>query len=316
MNKAFKILLFFIVSLALVWFLLSLVSFSDVVNSFSLVSFKIIVLAFVFYILANVFRMLRFNLLLKIPKWKLFGIVNRHNFFNNLLPMRLGELSLFYYLRKSRVEMSSAVSYFMLFRIFDMFSIILIFFFALLSLDVVPDSLSGVVYVLFWVFGLFILMFFSFRYFGKGYIYMVKLFGEVFGASRSKAFRKFVDFLYRAFFAFRKISYGQYFYLLFVSLLLWGCLHFANYLIIRELDMAIALPVIIIASSMTIFTNVLPIHGIAGFGTMESIWALVLFGFGFAKEFAISSAFVLHVFQVLFFVLLGIVGFLSVKRKN
>ena len=90
----------------------------------------------------------------------------------------------------------------------------------------------------------------------------------------------------------------------------------ANYLIIRELDVSIALPVIIIASSMTIFTNVLPIHGIAGFGTMESIWALVLFGFGFAKEFAISSAFVLHVFQVLFFVLLGVFGFFGNKNKK
>ncbi len=300
--KPWKIISFFAVSIILVLILLSFVSFQDLKQSFSLVSWRIVFIAFIFYAFANFLRMMRFQSVFNLGKFNLFNIVNLHNFFNNLLPMRLGELSLFYFLKKKNVETSKSVSYFFLFRLFDFFSIVLIFLFALMMLGNVPEFFEGIVYFISVIAIVFLLVFISFREFGKYYVLILEKIGIK---------GKFLKFLIKAYKSLKNVSYSKYFYLMFISLLLWGSLHFANYLIIRELDASILVSIVIIASSMTIFTNLLPIHGVAGFGTMESLWAATLLFFGFAKEFAVSSAFVLHVFQFLFLTVLALFSFFA-----
>ena len=295
----------FIVSLILVWFLLSLIDINDIKYSFSLVSLKTILFSFVLYGFANFLRMMRFKSLFNhIPKLKLFNIVNLHNFFNNLLPLRLGELSLFYLLKKSgKVETTSSVPYFFLLRLFDLFSIVLIFLIALLFFSGVPASFIWIFYLILFLLIIFIFIFFSFRSKGTKYINWIRRF------EKYKIVKKLILFLESSLFAVRELNRLHYVKLLFISFILWTSLYSVNYLIVRSINNEVALPLIIIVSSLTIFTNLLPFYGVGGFGTMESIWSLGFVIFGFSKVFAISSAFVLHIFQFLFLFVLALFSF-------
>ncbi len=87
---------------------------------------------FFFYFLSSLLRALRWNLFFKINTFDMFLINNSHIFLNNILPMRLGELSLFYFLRKRSVSLDKIFYSFLLGRVVDLITIsnlfILLFF--------------------------------------------------------------------------------------------------------------------------------------------------------------------------------------------
>jgi uncharacterized membrane protein YbhN (UPF0104 family) len=57
----------------------------------------------------------------------------------------------------------------------------------------------------------------------------------------------------------------------------------------------------------------LPIHGPAGFGTMEAPWVVILYFLDVPKEDAITSGFSLHIIIIIFSIIMGIYGFLNFR---
>lgn len=70
---------------------------------------------------------------------------------------------------------------------------------------------------------------------------------------------------------------------------------------------------IIIGATFILLTTILPIQGIAGFGTTELIWTLVFVSLGLSKNAAIVSGFSYHILVILFFMILGIYGWLKIR---
>jgi len=74
--------------------------------------------------------------------------------------------------------------------------------------------------------------------------------------------------------------------------------------------------VVILGSTFSIISTLLPIQGIGGFGTSEIAWALAFITLGLSKEVAISSGFGIHILIVVYFLILGSFGIFIIKLNK
>jgi len=74
--------------------------------------------------------------------------------------------------------------------------------------------------------------------------------------------------------------------------------------------------IVILGGTFILLTTVLPIQGVAGFGTTETIWTLVFVPLGLSVDQAIVSGFCYHIVIILYFAILGIYGWITIQVKN
>ncbi|OGZ97686.1 MAG: hypothetical protein A3D41_03280, partial [Candidatus Sungbacteria bacterium RIFCSPHIGHO2_02_FULL_41_12b] len=122
MPKTIKLLISLIVAAGLIFLLARSFNFSDFATLFYKVNWFYILFAFLFYLLVNLVRSWRFNLLLgnSVMFRDVASISFIHNFLVSLLPFRTGELSYAYLLKKYRgVSISTGLGTLFLARFFD-----------------------------------------------------------------------------------------------------------------------------------------------------------------------------------------------------
>jgi uncharacterized membrane protein YbhN (UPF0104 family) len=89
------------------------------------------------------------------------------------------------------------------------------------------------------------------------------------------------------------------------------------YFILLGLGINLNFTKIIMAVAIVLIVNTFPFQGVAGFGTYEGTWALSLMYLGISRELSVTAGFAIHLVQIVFFVALGIVGFLlSHMQRN
>jgi uncharacterized protein (TIRG00374 family) len=107
---------------------------------------------------------------------------------------------------------------------------------------------------------------------------------------------------------------------LLLSLAIWSFSYLLFYLIALSMHINLGLIPILFASSFAVFSTVLPIQGIGGFGTMEGGWALGFIAVGVTKEIAISTGFGFHLIILVYTLFFGGTGYLKIslsrKQKN
>jgi uncharacterized membrane protein YbhN (UPF0104 family) len=96
----------------------------------------------------------------------------------------------------------------------------------------------------------------------------------------------------------------------------WLSLYLFNYILIKTLNIDLDFPTVIFSTSFAVFTTVLPIQGIGGFGTLEGGWSAGLIAAGLKSEVAICSAFIFHMVMIMYFLVLGLLGFFGMKLKK
>ena len=89
-----------------------------------------------------------------------------------------------------------------------------------------------------------------------------------------------------------------------------------TYYIVLALNYAIPLNILLITITFSILSSILPINSVAGFGTVEGVWALILGYFGYTLESAILLSFSLHIIQLIFSGALGLLGWLLLPTKH
>jgi multisubunit Na+/H+ antiporter MnhC subunit len=72
----------------------------------------------------------------------------------------------------------------------------------------------------------------------------------------------------------------------------------------------------IFALTFVFFTTILPIQTIAGFGIIESGWALGFMVMGVSKNEAIASGFSIHIIILIFTLVIGVLGFINIYIKT
>ncbi len=306
-KKLLKGIVFTLVSIMLLWFLFRFINLSDVAAAFSRVTLVGVFVGFVFYVIGYLIRALRFYYLLnrQLPVRTLFSIVCIHNLMNSLLPARLGELSYVYLVKKKNIPLAQGSAGLFLTRIFDLIALILLFLLALfMARDSLPAFFMNLVPAVLALFAVLILISVA--------LILCKPLLHRFRSSSFQVLR----FLYSFIHSFHQEHTRSKLGMLFItSTLLW----ISQFLMIYFMFWGV-LPVngwyLLIGSLFSILSTVLPVQGIAGFGSIEGAWAVGFVLLGVAKETAIATGFVFHLVLVAYFLVLGAAGWWEWRRMR
>ena len=302
------------------------INLGDVISTIQNINPIYLISGFFLYLGTYIFRAWRFHILLneEVSIKDLFSIECVHNMLNNLLPARTGELSYIYLLKTEQNRTTGeALGTLIIARIFD-FIIITIFFLLLFCLlrDLTQSFMVlvffGIIFLVLMIaiiIGLLfygeamlirlkkILVFFDFNIIQIGTYISTKCEETIFCFNSFKA-RKTSDHL-----SVFSLSLG-----------IWSFSYLLFYLIALSMNIDLGYIPILFASSFAVFSTVLPIQGIGGFGTMEGGWALGFIAMGIPKEIAISTGFGFHLIILMYTLFLGVLGyvkiFLTRKKKS
>lgn len=320
-KKIVSILLAFFITVVLVAVLFSHINLNDILTVLTGIDPLSFAIGFILYTFSYVFRSLRFYFLFKkeIGFRDLFDIVCIHNMANNILPARTGELSYVYLLKKlHHKNVGEGVVSLTIARVLDLIAVSLFF---LASAYQIRDMSPEIIEVIF-VICLFMLALISF-------LLLIIFFGTTFSSVLHKIFSALdlhdnklsafllskISNLMESFDDLRKIKKDALMKVFFSSLGIWMSMYFFNCFIVNAMDVRMSFFLVVFATSFAIFTTILPIQGIGGFGTLEGGWVIGFVAVGLTKEIAITTGFTYHIILWMYFLLLGSLGLLSVKLK-
>jgi glycosyltransferase 2 family protein len=322
LTKIFAIL----ITIVLLALLFSQINLGDVIATLKNINPVYLVAGFILYTCSYVLRAWRFHLLLnkEVAIKDLFHIECVHNMLNNLLPLRTGELSYIYLLKSEQNRTTGeALGTLIIARIFD-FIIITVFFLLLFFFtgEITPGFTVLVVIGIIFLISMVVLLIGLLIYGNAMVIQLQKLlrffdFGTIrIGSYITRKLRETIN----CFNSFKAGESGKHHSVIFLTLGIWSFSYLLFYLIALSMNIDLGLIPILFASSFAVFSTVLPVQGIGGFGTMEAGWALGFISVGVTKEIAISTGFGFHLIVLMYTLFLGIWGysgiFLSRKTRN
>ena len=273
--------------------------------------------ALLVYLALNVFRAIRFRILLDksdAPLRILFPITLYHNGLVRVLPAKLGELSYIVLLRsRLNYSMEEGVSSLFGARILELLILVVVFASGIL--------LSGEQFAvqrgqLMLVIGLVFVGSVAGLYFAGNLIrlflrLMRWLFGDFTTGWLAAIQRKLLEIAAE----FDRIRHPRLFAsALFVTCFTYTSSFMTNYILLRSVGVDVELPVMVTVISFGMFGGALPLPALGGFGLVEGVWYLALTQFiEYPGSEASAIGFILHGFQVIAAVLYGLVGYLLIR---
>ncbi len=321
MSPRIRYLLTSTIAVIVVGILLSkLRNLSDIPEKLRSIPTKTLFFAFAIYFLSLPFKALRFRLILdvNVKLHRLISIVSLQTFWTNILPMRTGELSYVYLLKRDeKVSATKGIASLLSASIIDVLLILLMmsgmaWFF---RRDLLEQS------------DLFYWIFFVFPLFGIAiilstaivFLFLPDLRVRAVERMAASATRISVTILARLVESFAKLLREVTALSLNWRLLgIIGCsvvnlgLRFSmQCYLVQAMKMDVGITEIVFALSFTSFFNMFPIQTLGNFGTVEVPWVLALAGLGISREAAIISGFSLHILTLFYSLLLGVYGAVS-----
>jgi uncharacterized protein (TIRG00374 family) len=317
-KQTIAIFIAVIVTIVLIALLLSQIDIRDVIDTLADIEPLYLVIGFGLYVLSYFFRALRFYILLKREAEikDLFKIVCVHNMINNILPFRTGELSYIYLLKKlHNKKVGEGIATLIVARIFDFIIIALLFFTAVL---ISFQGLPSIVNKILWIITIFLISIVALLiilvYFGKKFIVKIKNIFIRFGVINSSILVYLLRKGDETIESFGTIkSKSTFIICAMTSIGVWLSVYLMTQVLLNAMNVQMDIKYVIIASTIPIFSVLLPIQGIAGFGTLESAWTISLMSFGVSKEMSILAGFSLHIISIVYFTVLGGVYYLKLK---
>lgn len=318
MNKK-RALYSIVVTIVLVGILLTQTDFRSILKVLSSVNLYWVILGLVLYVFSYLFRALRFKIILsgKISISDLFPIVCVHGMMNNVLPLRTGELSYIYLIKRKNFSMGEGIATLMVARIFDFIAISFLFLISVVSIKRIPEAISEILLIVGTLLT-FVTLLLIFLISLKGsFIKIIELAVDKLRLNNLRITRFLLSEGRDIIKNFRLIrSKNILIHPFFISVLLWICLYSADYALIHAIGLELDILRVILAATFCYFATILPIQGIAGFGTMEGSLSFGFIIVGISKDIAISSSFAIHILSFSFFMLLGSLGILAMKLKE
>jgi glycosyltransferase 2 family protein len=290
--------------------------FVDLIGRISIIS---LLGAFLSYFMLNIFRAIRFRVLLDkgdTPLRLLIPITLYHNFLVRLLPFKLGEISYIMLLRsRLNYSMEEGVSSLFAARILELLIIVMVFATGILlsgeQFAAQRDGLMIVVIIVFIgsVFGL---------YFAGTLIRVtLNVFDRLWGKVTSRKItiiETIKSKLLQIAVEFDRIRHPQLFIsALSISGFTYTTSFLTNYILLRAVGLDVEVPLAITIISIGMFASAFP-FSVSGFGVVELSWVFGLTQFaGYADTEATSIGFLLHGFQVVAASLFGLVGYLLIQ---
>lgn len=326
MTKIQKYVVSSVVGILLAWFLLSRIDPRDIPKALGSIPLISVLISFLLYTISVFLKALRFKVILstEIRIKRIFPIVSLYMFFSNILPMRAGELSYVYLLKKEE-STSGTKSFASL--IIGALADILVLIFAMFVVGwylrnelierarvianyiksyKIPDIRSNYEFSLIFIIIILIIFFTVFiilkrkklsnqsRLYKGALKIKTKIRGVISEISCVRLDKRFLIIILLSSFI-----------ILFRFLTQWY--------IIKSMDLAIGIIEFSFAILFSVLFSLIPIHGPAGIGTVEAPYVLSLVYLQVPKSDAITSAFVLHILIMIFSVILGIYGIFDLR---
>jgi len=318
-KKSIHLLFISILTIVLLVFLFSQINPTDILVTLSQLSFRTFAVTFGLYSTSLILRSYRFHILLEksLPLKKLTPIIAVHNMINNIMPLRSGELSYLYMLKKNDIRVPKSLATLITARIFDFIVILSFFIISTLfveSFSYLVNTLLALVSV---VFILVLVGVLSLLKFGEKFITLIRRIFRKFNVEKTEKGEFILRKMHEGLGSFRSIHTKRILTQTFLlTVLIWSLQYSIMYLLAISFGIDLNFFAIIVIASLPIFAYILPIQGIAGLGTTEALWAGGVIFLGVSKELAISSGFAIHIIQIVFFLSIGLIGTLILKKQD
>ena len=296
-------ILFFIIAVTLVVFLVSQIDIEKTINAFSSARPGLLLLACCIYFTSNFFKALRFMVIMKdmrVGLFNMFTIVSFHNFFNQIMPARTGELTLIYYLKKiGGVKATKGLHTLIVVRIFDMIIVSLFFVISFILYFGTRQS-SLLLYVGIAMAVISIIALFNIKWIVIALSKVFSGIGSLPFLRDKKLVKKLLEKVQQVEEEFSQFdTRGNLPMIAVTSLLVWTALYTLSFVVIRGFNIDIGYIPALIGATGGILTNVLPINSFGSFGTLEAGWTGGFLLVGMSLQNAVTTGFGNHL--VMFF---------------
>lgn len=322
-KKILSMVFSFILSVVLIWILVSQIKFEEFVQTFTQIYLPALFAFLSIALLGATLRAWRYKLLLQpqhISWGNIFLVTFIRNLFVDLFPARVGSLSYVYVLNKTlKYSFETAASSFVVAVVLDFLTLSPFLVLSILAVGLGATSLSNMTLLAISLF-FFALLFLIFwrmipiaRIFLNFYQWLLKVFkmaDQKWAESSVKKIRLTIDELIKI--KKRKIDWPLFILSLGIRLAKYISLYFLLFSLLRSHGFFLenlSFFKTILGITGAEMSSALPIKGIGGFGTWESAWALTLLLLGFEKRIAILSSSI-HLITNLFEYVLGVASIL------
>jgi uncharacterized protein (TIRG00374 family) len=274
------------------------------------------------YLLATLFRTLRFKWLIyskTIPFSDLFRITAFYHLSLMVLPSKLGELSYPYLLKKiSAMNVTEGLASLIVSRVYDFFIILMILLF-------VSIGFKGLFKVNPFLIILLVALLIGFIIFALSSMSsFLRCFSNVLGrishgiGSRNIRFflwmQEKMNEMAEDFYAIK--ARKTYFPVSVTSLASWIMIFCTFYAYMKGFGIDIPFTKMIFGSTVGVIANALPISGIGNWGTLEAGWAAGFLMVGLSKEKAIATGFGVHIIIFIVCALISFFCWVTFKRQK
>jgi len=276
------------------------------------------------YLGLNILRAWRWRILIHSKKIKfkdIFKVTVLHNFFGNLLPARSGELTYLYFLKKyHQISFSESGATLLFGRIFDVVGIVVLFLFSFILQKPILFTTNKLAQGSFLVLICLILLLVFLAPLSRFFLRRIEWLFSIINIKEKKLTQRILIGLKKAVQNFELINQRRIHLTIFpLSLGIWLTKFLTIAFILNGFQVELPFWQVILGAGLVQLFNILPIQGLAGFGTNETIWTAVFVSLGLDKDLAIISAFGVHLFILFYASLLVLLTFnnsLFSHRKN
>lgn len=310
-----------LITIGIILLLFTQISLKDLFALLKSMDLKWALLGAFGYLLAILFRALRYRWLIhskKVPLSDLFRISIFYHLSLMVLPSKLGELTYPYFLnRLSGMAMTEGLASLIASRIYDFFTILIIFFIAFLGFQslfhINPFLMTFLVIILI---GLIFLTFFYMSSLMKLFSSGLEEVSKWIGLSEKKSFQwtqKKIHDIAEDFDAIK--ARRTYVPVTLASLASWILSYWMFYAFLKGFGISTDAMKVVFGSTIAIVANVLPISGLGNWGILEAGWAAGFMLVGLSKVEAIATGFGVHILLFLTSALMSFFCWMTLKKR-
>lgn len=308
---------------AIVFFLFQQAGFRDIKTITKLIDMKFVVAAFLVYFATNLVRAFRFNLILnkEIGFFKFTNIVSLQNFFNMILPFRIGEASYFYLVNKnSSASLAKSIASLVGVRFLDLISVLIISVISLTLLLKDGLNLTFLVFPAVIALAAASSLFLIIIFIPLSFLDIILRKSMTGGFFNRSIFKVILEKLRETFLALAEFRRKSLFFKVVILSFAATLMNFmiAN-LLIKSLGMKLNFIEVVFVYTFPMIVGLLPTSILGGVGFYEGSLSYALVLLGVDRERAIASSFILHAQDIILIVILAIIGYFGLrlfKSKN
>ncbi len=321
LNRLKRYVIPVLVTIGIIFLLFTQISLGDLYRLLKKIDLRWTLMGGLGYLLAILCRAFRYKWLIHsrdVPVSDLFRISVFYHLSLMVLPSKLGELTYPYLLNKlSGMTMTEGLASLIASRIYDVFTILIIFFIAFIGFQNAfhVNPLLTILLILF----LIGVTFLAFFYMSD----LLKLFSRVFGSvlektglSRRKSFQWTLGRIHAMADDFDAIQARRtYLSVTLASLSSWVFSYWMFFAFLKGFGISTPVMKMVFASTIAIIANVLPISGLGNWGVLEAGWAAGFMLVGLSKVEAIATGFGVHILLFMTGALMSFFCWVTLKKK-